>query len=82
MIRALNLPRWSLWSAKRPDAGPVPQGNGASMATGEGRGSICPDQAEFQRVTVLQIIERVCASHQAQLGFYSFFAGGDFRRQV
>lgn len=40
------------------------------------------DQGEGQCVTVVQIIERVCASHQQQLGCYSFLAWGDFQKHL
>ncbi|MBI2504299.1 MAG: hypothetical protein HYW07_13820 [Candidatus Latescibacteria bacterium] len=80
MIQALSISRWSLWNARRAEASPVSQGSGIQVAPTKIIEANRADQGEGQCATVLQIIERVCASHQEQLGFYTFLAWGDFQK--
>lgn len=86
MDNLLSIPLFSRQSARRAARLPVSlvQGrSGGVQATADGaRNDNRSDQGEGQCATVLQIIERVCASHQEQLGCYPFLAWGDFQRHL
>lgn len=85
MVNLLSMPLLSRQTARRATRLPVSliqtRSGGVQAAADSARNSNRSDQGEGQCATVLQIIERVCASHQEQLGCYSFLAWGDFRRQ-
>ena len=82
MIQALSISRWSLWNTRRTEVSPVSQGSGIQVGPAKITEANRADQGEGQCAAVLQIIERVCASHQEQLGFCAFLAWGDLQKHL
>jgi hypothetical protein len=75
MIPSFSLSLRPSWGHRRTELRPALQVNGVQT-----QGHRRADQGEGQCAAVLQIIERVCASHQEHLGFYPFLAWGDLQR--
>ena len=86
MVSLLSVPLRSRPIAKRADTAPaflIPDRHaGVQATTGKVRSGSRADQGGGQCATVVQIIERVCASYQRQPGSYPFLAWGDFQKHL
>lgn len=86
MVNFLSMPLLSRRIFRCTGAAPAflarDRKDGARATTDKVQNGNRSDQGEGQCATVVQIIERVCASQQKQLGCYTFLAWGDFRRRL